>query len=81
MLKANMPSFNDEEGSKLPDGLPPVIDAHVHIFPGSIFSAIRKWFDENAWHIRYQMTSSGIFEFLLSRGIEHIIGDHRLFPD
>jgi predicted TIM-barrel fold metal-dependent hydrolase len=68
-----MPSVNDQEDSKVPVGLPPLIDAHVHIFPSSIFSSIRKWFDENAWHIRYQMTSSQIFEFLLSRGIKHII--------
>ena len=73
MLRPKMPSVNDQEGSKVPVGLPPLIDAHVHIFPGSIFSSIRKWFDENAWHIRYQMTSSQIFEFLLSRGIKHII--------
>ncbi|MCP4349696.1 MAG: amidohydrolase [Desulfobacterales bacterium] len=73
MLKINMPSVNDTEGSKVPASLPPVIDAHVHIFPRSIFSAIHKWFDENAWHIRYKMTSSQIFDFLLSRGIKHII--------
>ncbi len=73
MLRPNMLSFDDQEGSMVPDGLPPVIDAHVHIFPRSILSAIRKWFDENAWHIRYQMTSSEIFEFLLSHGINHII--------
>ena len=42
-------------------------------FPSNIFSSIRKWFDENAWHIRYQMTSSQILEFLLSRGIKHIV--------
>lgn len=73
VLKPNMPSINDPEGSYIPYGLPLVIDAHVHIFPDSIFSAIRKWFDENAWHIRYQMTTSQVFDFLLSRGIKHII--------
>ena len=73
MLEMNMQSLNDKEGSMVPVGLPPVIDAHVHIFPRSIFSAIWKWFDENAWHIRYQMTSSQIFDFLLSHGIKHII--------
>ena len=73
MLKTNMPSVNDKEGSSVPAGFPPVIDAHVHIFPRNIFSAIRKWFDENAWHIRYQLTSSQIFDFLLSHGINHII--------
>ena len=68
-----MPSFKDQEGPKVPEGLPPVMDTHVHIFPRSIFSAIWKWFDENAWHIRYQMATSQIFEFLLSHGIRHII--------
>ena len=72
-LKPQMPSFDDEEDSKAPSGLPPVIDAHVHVFPSSIFSAIRKWFDEHAWHIRYQMSTSEVFEFLLSRGIKNII--------
>ena len=73
MLRPKMPSVNDVEDPEVPAGLPPLIDSHVHIFPSSIFSSIRKWFDKNAWHIRYQMTSSQIFEFLLSRGIKHII--------
>jgi len=73
MLRPNMSSFSDQEGLTVPAGLPPVIDAHVHIFPRTIFSSIWKWFDKNAWHIRYQMTSSQIFEFLLSHGIKHII--------
>jgi len=68
-----MPSFNDQEGDNVPDGLPAVIDAHVHIFPFKIFSAIQKWFDENAWQIRYRMKTSQIFDFLLSHGIKHII--------
>lgn len=53
--------------------MPPVIDAHVHVFPGTIFSAVHKWFDEHAWRIRYRMNSSQIFSFLLSRGIRHVI--------
>ncbi len=73
MLQTNMPSFDDKEDSNIPEGFPPVIDAHVHIFPQSIFSSIRKWFDKNAWHIRYQMTTSQIFDFLISHGIRHII--------
>ncbi len=73
MLRPNMPSFNDQEGLKIPASLPYVIDAHVHIFPRGISSAICKWFDENAWHIRYQLNSSQIFDFLLSHGIKHII--------
>jgi hypothetical protein len=68
-----MPSINDRESSKVPENLPPVIDTHVHIFPHGISSAIWKWFDENAWHIRYQMNSSRVFDFLLSHGIKYII--------
>jgi uncharacterized protein len=73
MLSPKMPSFNDPEGSEVPDGFSHVIDAHVHIFPRNIFSSIWKWFDENAWHIRYRMETAQIFEFLLSHGIKHII--------
>ncbi len=68
-----MPSINDTEDSTIPSGLPRVIDAHVHIFPGNIFSAVWKWFDQNGWHIRYQMTSSQVIAFLISHGVEHII--------
>jgi uncharacterized protein len=73
MLKPNMPSLHDQEDAGVPSGLPAVIDAHVHIFPRSIFSAIWKWFDDHGWHIRYQMSSTQIFEFLLSHGVKHII--------
>lgn len=73
MLKSKMPSFDEQKDSMVPAGLPPVIDAHVHIFPGNIFSAIWKWFETHAWHIRYQKTSSEIFDFLLAHGIRHII--------
>jgi uncharacterized protein len=73
MLKPSLPSINDREGAFVPDDIPTVIDAHVHIFPQTIFSAIWQWFDDNAWPIRYRLSSSGIFEFLLSRGIQHII--------
>jgi predicted TIM-barrel fold metal-dependent hydrolase len=73
VLRSKMPSINDQEDSTIPEDLPPVVDAHVHIFPRSIFSAIWKWFDKNAWKIRYQMTTTQIFDFLLSHGIQHII--------
>lgn len=73
MLQPDMPSINDREGSHAPVGLPPIIDAHVHIFPRNLSAAIHRWFDTNAWPIRYRLTSSRIFEFLLSRGIQHIV--------
>ena len=68
-----MPSINDQEDAKVPSGLPAVIDAHVHIFPQNFFSAVWKWFDQNGWHIRYQLTSSQVLEFLRSHGVQHII--------
>jgi uncharacterized protein len=73
MLRPHLPSIEDEEGEKIPEGLPEVVDAHVHVFPGNVFSAIRAWFDENAWPIRYRLTSSQVLEHLLHRGVSHVI--------
>ena len=73
MLDPKMPALHDQEDTQVPAGLQPIIDAHVHIFPMSLFTAIRNWFDEHAWLIRYQLNSSQIFDFLLSRGIRHVV--------
>ena len=73
MLKPNLPGIDDEEGKKIPEGLPLVVDAHVHIFPSNIFSAIWAWFDENAWPIRYRLSTSAVLGHLLSHGVSHII--------
>jgi hypothetical protein len=72
MLNSNLKSLNDPEGKSIPEGLPPVVDAHVHIFPDNIFSAIRTWFDENAWDIRYRLTTSEVLGYLLSRGVSRV---------
>ncbi len=73
MLKPEMPSINDREGDYLPPGLPATVDAHVHVFPPHLFSAVWQWFDDNAWPIRYRMTTRQIFDFLLERGLRHIV--------
>ena len=73
MLKPNLPGIDDEEGERVPQGLPSVIDAHVHIFPDNIFSAIWAWFDENAWPIRYRLSSSDVIAYLLSHGMSHVV--------
>jgi uncharacterized protein len=73
MLKPNLPRIQDEEGVSVPRGFPLVVDAHVHIFPGDIFAAIWRWFDENAWKMRYKLTTSEVFDFLLSHGISHVV--------
>jgi uncharacterized protein len=73
MLRPDLPGIDDTEGERIPDGLPPVIDAHVHIFPDNIFSAIWAWFDENAWPIRYRLSSSGAIAYLLSHGVSRVV--------
>jgi uncharacterized protein len=67
---------NDEEGARLPTQLPPVVDGHVHLFPDPVFEAIWRWFDKHAWPIRYKLHTPKVIEFLLSRGVEHIVALH-----
>ena len=73
MLRQVQAVVDDPEGSSVPADLPPVIDAHVHIFPSKIFSAVWSWFSEHAWRIRYRLTSAQVFDFLLSRGVSRIV--------
>lgn len=73
MLSPNLPSIDDRGGEYVPQELPTVVDAHVHIFPANIFSAIWSWFDKNAWPIRYRLSTSSVLDHLLSRGVSHII--------
>ncbi len=73
MLHPHLPTLDDIESNTIPAGFPKVIDTHVHIFPDHIFKAIRRWFDDYAWHIRYQLSTSEVFDFLLSHGVCHII--------
>lgn len=73
MLNPKMKSIEDEAGKGVPESLPTVIDAHVHVFPESIFQSIWDWFDTYAWPIRYRMSTEELFGFLLSHGIKHII--------
>ncbi len=71
-----LPALADEEGSRVPAGLPPVIDAHVHLFPDPAWGAIRGWFDEHAWPVRYRMGSREAVRFLLDRGVEQVVALH-----
>jgi predicted TIM-barrel fold metal-dependent hydrolase len=73
MLTPRLAALNDPEGKKVPESLPFIVDAHVHVFPDDIFSSIRKWFKKFAWPIRYQLSATGVVEFLSSRGIGHIV--------
>lgn len=76
MLARPLPFLNDPEGDRVPDGLPFIVDGHVHLFPDPVFSSVWKWFDEYGWPIRYKLTSDEIINFLLSRGIDHMVALH-----
>lgn len=71
-----MPGLDDEEGAALPKGLPPVVDAHVHLFPDGVFDALWRWFDANAWPIRYKLHTPRVLDFLFSRGVSRAVVLH-----
>jgi predicted TIM-barrel fold metal-dependent hydrolase len=71
-----MPALDDEDGARLPADLPPVVDAHVHLFPDAVFEAIWTWFDAHGWPVRHRLTSPAVIEFLLSRGVSRIVALH-----
>jgi len=76
MLEEPLPAINDKEGDVVPDFLPPVVDAHVHLFPDDLYASIWQWFDRFGWPIRYKLTTPEVIEFLISRGIDHIVALH-----
>lgn len=73
MLETPLPALNDPEGERIDEALPFTVDAHVHVFPDPLFSAIWKWFDIYAWPIRYRFTASQVIEFLLNRGVNRVV--------
>jgi predicted TIM-barrel fold metal-dependent hydrolase len=68
-----MPALEDAEGLRLPEGLPPVVDAHVHLFPDGVFEAIWRWFEQYGWPIRYKLHTPELLAFLLSRGVSRVV--------
>ena len=75
-LAAPLPALDDEEGDRVPSSTPAVVDAHVHLFPEPIWDAIHAWFDRHAWPVRYRMTSAEVLDFLLGRGVDHVVALH-----
>ncbi len=71
-----LPALNDEEGQMLPASLPPVVDAHVHLFPERMFDAIWKWFEQYGWPIRYRLYTEEVLTFLFSRGVQKVVALH-----
>ncbi|GAB4258122.1 MAG: hypothetical protein Kow0092_05500 [Deferrisomatales bacterium] len=72
-LARPLPALDDPEGERVPSGLPPVVDAHVHVFPEPLMAAIRRWFDAHGWPARYRLSSEELIDFLLSRGVVHLV--------
>ncbi len=68
------PLLDDLEGLRVPEGFPPVVDAHVHLFPDAVFAAIWRWFSAHGWPIRYRLETPRVLEFLESRGVSHVVG-------
>ena len=76
MLAWPFPIEPDPEGEKVPPSLPFIVDAHVHLFPDPFFESIWRWFEQFAWSIRYKLKAAEVIDFLLSRGISHIVALH-----
>jgi len=73
MAGGPLPALNDIDGERVPSGIGPVVDAHVHVFPDPIFKAVWGWFQEYGWPIRYQLSSEDLIQFLLAHGISHVV--------
>jgi len=72
-LASPLPALDDTEGERVFTDLPPVLDAHVHVFPDGLMDAVRGWFDQHGWPVRYRLTSRQLISFLLSRGVGHLV--------
>lgn len=72
-LPRRVPDPPERDRTTAPAG---VIDAHVHVFPSRVCDAIRRWFDENAWEIRYAQDAESVDAFLGARGIERYLALH-----
>ncbi len=66
-------ALDDVAGERVPQGLPPVIDAHVHLFPDGLFEAIWRWFNQHGWPIRYPLKTPEAIAFLKARGVSHVV--------
>lgn len=54
----------------------PVVDAHVHLFPPRVFAALWRWFERNAWPVRFHMQSEEIAAFLAEQQVERFYALH-----
>lgn len=71
-----MKALQDAEGPRLPESLPPVVDAHVHLFPDGVFDALWRFFEQHVWPVRYQLHSPQALDFLFARGVQRVVALH-----
>lgn len=76
MLAKPLPALGDAEGARVPDDLPRVIDAHVHLFPPAVFEALWRWFERYGWPVRYRLHARQVLDFLFTRGVTRVVGLH-----
>jgi predicted TIM-barrel fold metal-dependent hydrolase len=50
-----------------------IVDAHVHLFPDRLADAIRRWFSEHAWEIRYRVGVEEALRTLREGGVAHCV--------
>jgi uncharacterized protein len=71
-----LPGSDELEGERVAEGLPPVVDGHVHVFPDPVFDALWRWFEAHAWPIRYKLRAPETVRFLLDRGVSRVVALH-----
>jgi predicted TIM-barrel fold metal-dependent hydrolase len=52
---------------------PVIVDAHVHLFPDRLADAVRRWFDEHAWDIRYRLPIAEAVRTLREGGVDRVV--------
>lgn len=52
---------------------PPMIDAHVHLFPDRLYRAIWKWFGEHGWPVRYKVQADEAVRLLQENGVRRFV--------
>lgn len=72
-LAERLPALDDAEGARVPEALPEVVDAHVHVFPDGLFQALWRWFEAYGWPVRYRLHAREVIDFLLARGVSRLV--------
>jgi predicted TIM-barrel fold metal-dependent hydrolase len=47
----------------------PIVDSHVHVFPGPVAEAVRRWFATHAWQFRYEGGMDELLSMLFGEGL------------